>query len=105
MTRTVAPLGLVLALLLLTPPVSAFASDDAGAIRGLVQQIERLQAEIDTATPADSTTATPLTDAAKAAATLENWNASSRHCAQTRISRSRMPTAWMPSRRSRPSIG
>lgn len=72
MVRTFTPVGLVLALLLLAPPASAFASDDAAQIRGLVQQIERLQAQIDTnrlpVVPAGSTS---LTDAAKAAATLE----------------------------------
>src|SRR6266540_1653156 len=76
MIRTIASAGLALALLLLAPSASAFASDDAAQIQGLVQQIERLQAQINTARPpADPAVPAPVIDAGKATATLEKLEA------------------------------
>lgn len=72
MTRTFAPMGLLVALVLLAPSASALASDDAAQIQALVQQVERLQAQIDAvAGPVAAADATPMADAVKAAATLE----------------------------------
>jgi hypothetical protein len=78
MIRTFASAGLALALLLLAPSASAFASDDAAqvTINGLVQQIERLQAQMNTARqPMDPAVPAPVIDAAKATATLEKLEA------------------------------
>ena len=73
MIRTFALVGLILGLLLPALPVSASASDDAAQILNQVQQIERLQNQIDTSQlTADPASATPIADAAKAAATLES---------------------------------
>jgi uncharacterized protein DUF3373 len=76
MTRTFASAGLVLALFLRAPSASAFATDDTAQIKALVQQIERLQVQVDSARqPVDPVVPAPVTDAAKAAATLERLEA------------------------------
>ncbi len=72
MTRTSPVVGLILALLLLAPPAFARAPDDATQIQVRVQEIERLQAQVDASRlPTDAVTPTPLADAVKAAATVD----------------------------------